>query len=86
MKVDVYDTYATAPDGRLLHFDFYVPSGSSQSEVGRLAHIYVGGKDPEIEAERRLASQITRDPTIMVALRSEGFSVQPLLTLARRAA
>jgi len=86
MKVDVYDTYATAPDGSLMHFKFHVPEGTSHSEVVRLAQIYVAGEDPEIEAERRYTNLVTRDPSILIDLRRNGFSVHPLHSAAERAA
>ena len=86
MKVDIYDTYATAPDGRLMHFDFHVPAGTSQRDVERLAAKHVGGTDPEIEAERRLKNVLAHDPSVLAHLEREGFSVQPLHSVAKRAA
>lgn len=29
MKIDVFDSYATANDGRLMHFDVFVETGTS---------------------------------------------------------
>ena len=29
MKIDVFDSYAKTMDGRLMHFDIFVPSGTS---------------------------------------------------------
>ncbi|MCA9125078.1 MAG: DUF2024 family protein [Planctomycetales bacterium] len=86
MKVDIYDTYATAPDGRLMHFDFHVPAGTSQRDVERLAAKHVGGTDPEIEAERRVTNVLTQDPSVLSMLKGEGFIMQPLHSVAKRAA
>ena len=86
MHVDVYDTYATAADGGLLHFDFYVLAGTEISEVERLIHGFVGGADPEIEAERRCANLLMSDPGILIVLKAHGSSLQPLRRTARRVA
>lgn len=86
MKVDVYDTYATDPNGRLLHFEFYVPAGTSAFEVERLAHLHVGGMDPEIEAECVRKNVLANNRTAMNVLVVRGFSVQPLLCPKNRAA
>lgn len=32
MKVDVYDTYATSPDGTVLHFDIFFRLGPSNKK------------------------------------------------------
>ena len=86
MHVDVYDTYATAADGGLLHFDFYVLAGTEMSEVERLIHRLIGGADPEIEAELRSANLLVSDPGILVELKAQSSSLQPLHRTARRVA
>ena len=36
MKIDVFDTYVTHPDGKTMHFDVLLPEGRSSSEKAEL--------------------------------------------------
>lgn len=80
MIVDVYDTYATAPTGVILHFEAILPAGATQAEASQRIHDYVGGSDPEVEMEwtsRRLCS----DAEVLRELRRCGLctvSLNPL--------
>ena len=76
MRVDVYDTYATGPTGCLIHIDFVVPAGTTSFEVERLVHAYVGGIEPEIEAECVGKGTPARDEEMTTELNQQGFSVQ----------
>tara|TARA_R110002049_G_scaffold285698_4_gene466968 strand:- start:86343 stop:86666 length:324 start_codon:yes stop_codon:yes gene_type:complete len=51
MMIEVYDTYATSAEGKLLHFDAIVRAGTCQQDVKRRIQDFVGGDDPEIEIE-----------------------------------
>ncbi|MCA8991904.1 MAG: DUF2024 family protein [Planctomycetaceae bacterium] len=78
--VDVYDTYATAPNGAVLHFEAVVPTGTTLEEVGRLVHEYVGGVDPEIEMEWT-AQRACRAPRAIRELQQAGLhtvSLKPI--------
>ncbi|MCA9031573.1 MAG: DUF2024 family protein [Planctomycetaceae bacterium] len=80
MIVDVYDTYATAPAGTLLHFEAIVPTGTTLDEARRLVHDYVGGVDPEVEMEWS-SQRVYRDPRAIQELQQAGLhtvSLKPL--------
>ncbi|MCS7465398.1 DUF2024 family protein [Stieleria sp. ICT_E10.1] len=82
MKYDFFDTYATDPDGTVLHFDAIVPAGTSQRVVRRLIHGYVGGDDPEIEIQRnrwKSSGHGRIDVAALAELQQHGFAVVPLM-------
>lgn len=41
MNIDVYDTYATSKTGMTIHFDVFLPSGSSKETALRYAHAFL---------------------------------------------
>lgn len=55
MNCDVFDTYVTRPDGRLMHFDVIVPAGTEQAAALAFGQAYladVGVLDSTVTAER----------------------------------
>lgn len=44
MKVSVYDTYFTKPDGSLMHFDVIVPVGTPEEKIFSYAEQYLRGR------------------------------------------
>jgi len=76
MKVDVYDTYATGPDGAVMHFYMLVPAGTPRSDVLRTLHDYVGVVDPEIETERSRCRPFA-DANLLDEIDRSGFSILP---------
>ena len=88
MLVDVYDTYATAPCGTLLHFEVSLPAGTTPEAAARIAHEYVGGTDPEIETEltRRNANlHETAQWEVIRDLQQDGYAIMPLKRQAEAA-
>ena len=79
MKVDVYDTYATCPNGALLHFDIIVPVGTEMKQMLQIAREYVGADDPEIEAERSgwKSSVLSRDANLATEIERCGYCIVP---------
>ncbi|EMI54863.1 DUF2024 family protein [Rhodopirellula sallentina] len=88
MKIDVYDTYATALDGTILHFDSLVPAGMRQNEVEQLIHDFVGADDPEIEIALdrwKSSGQTPIAPGTLAKVERCGFAVVPLRRIGRTA-
>lgn len=78
MVFDSYDTYATARDGSLLHFDVVVAAGTLKVIVEMVAAQYAGGHSPEVEAEfslRTSALQPTISPEYQTAVKRRGFAI-----------
>jgi hypothetical protein len=46
MKVDVYDTYATGNDGRTIHFDVLVPTGTAADAAFQFACEWLSKSGP----------------------------------------
>ncbi len=89
MKLDVYDTYATASDGSLLHFDVFVVAGTPVHTVSQVAHDFARCDDPEIEMELNLwkSSRIDSvDAEALVAVHRKGFAIVPLSPRQKKAA
>ncbi|WP_182866432.1 DUF2024 family protein [Rhodopirellula sp. JC639] len=89
MKYEFFDTYATGPRGAVMHFDAIVPKGTSEHDLRRLIHDYVGGKDPEIEIRRNDWKSSGRgrvDAAAIAALRQHGFAAVPLSNAIRNVA
>lgn len=55
MKVDIYDTYARALDGSVVHFDVVVPQGTGQQRAFEFARQWldqIGQTDVVLEQSR----------------------------------
>ncbi|MFG0254312.1 MAG: DUF2024 family protein [Rhodopirellula sp. JB053] len=88
MKMDVYDTYATASDGTILHFDSLVPAGTCRTEVEQFVDDFVGAPDPEIEIALdrwKSSGQFPIAPTAIAKVEQCGFAVSQLRRIARDA-
>jgi hypothetical protein len=86
MKIDLYDTYATAPNGTLMHFHMMVPAGVSRHQVLTLIHALIGGDEPEIEAEHRGAGFVACHPTVRDSLHTRGYHISPVRSGSMKAA
>ncbi|QEF97790.1 hypothetical protein Mal15_18340 [Stieleria maiorica] len=89
MGIDAFDTYATGPDGSLVHVDVRVPEGTKTEAVTRIIREFAGASDPEIETQKRRGK--SRDKMFLSDLvvneaRMRGFCIVPLQPPRRAAA
>ena len=78
MVIDCYDTYATAHDGSILHFDVVVAAGTLKGIVEHVAAQFAGGHSPEVEAElscRVSAAQASVTAKHRIELKRRGFAI-----------
>ena len=88
MKIDVYDTYATASDGRILHFEALVRSGMCPQEVEKRIHAFVGAGDPEIEMEFdrwKSSGHAAVNPAVLAIVERDGMAIVPLIRMHKAA-
>lgn len=52
MKLAIYDTFATAPNGAILHFEVFASATALPTVVEPLVARHIGGADPELEMLR----------------------------------
>lgn len=80
MKIAVFDTYVTRPDGRVMHFDILVPDASKQiDQVLQFGKRYLAAKGvPEqgLSAQecRFCHIEIATEP-VQQAVDAEGFAI-----------
>jgi hypothetical protein len=89
MVIDCYDTYATGPDGSILHFDVVVAAGTLKAIVEQVAAQFAGSHSPEVEAKfscRVLAAQARVTTEHRIELKRRGFAIVEKTTRKRLAA
>jgi len=80
MKIAVFDTYVTRPDGRLMHFDILVPDASRALEqVLAFGRIYLDAKGvPAVRLsaeECRFCHMETAPEPVIEEIAREGFAI-----------
>lgn len=79
MKIDVYDSYAKTPDGRLLHFDVFVKSGTPAKIAfanGREWLESIGEQAESLEHSRcNFCHSRIADPAIQNTIKDQGYYI-----------
>jgi hypothetical protein len=82
MECDVFDTYVTRSDGRLMHFDVIAPTGVSQAEALAFGQAYlksVNVMDSVVTAERcRFCHVEQATPEMARAIAAQGYYILPM--------
>jgi hypothetical protein len=80
--VYVFDTYATRPNGRIMHFDVVLPENDAAKALAAARHwlASIGAADTEVRAER--CCYCHSEPTAPEAMRkdieSQGYAIYKL--------
>lgn len=79
MEIDVYDSYAKTTDGRLMHFDVFVQSGTNPDVALRRGKEWLTslGENPAgLEQSRcRFCHTEVANPEVQRAVEHEGFFI-----------
>lgn len=79
MKIDVYDSYANSRDGRLMHFDVFVKSGTSAEVAWRRGRDWlesIGENPVGLEQSRcNFCHTEVANPEVQRAVEHEGFFI-----------
>lgn len=80
MKIAVFDTYVTRPDGRVMHFDILVPEASKHIEqVLRFGARYLAAKGLAAETltaqECRFCHMESATEAVEEAVQQDGFAI-----------
>lgn len=89
MRLAIYDTFATAPSGAILHFEVFAPFTALQTVVEPLVALHVGGSDPELEMLRcgELQLDVSLDDTpIVQEIARDGIAIREIGFRQRKAA
>lgn len=82
MNCDVFDTYVTRPDGRQMHFDIIVPSGTAQQTVMEYGQEYladVGVAGSNVTARQCRFCHVERaTPEMQQAIERKGYFILAL--------
>lgn len=82
MKAEVYDTYVTKADGRLMHFDIIVPAGTTYETVLSCGRTYLmedgeGGQTMKA-AHCRFCHIEEASAEMTAAFEARGFFILPM--------
>ena len=79
MKIDVFDTYVTHPDGNIMHFDVLLPEGSSNDKAAHYAMEWLkemGIQSDDISLNRcSYCHSETAYPEIETTLKTKGYFI-----------
>lgn len=79
MNIDVYDSYAKAVDGRLMHFDVFVKSGTSPELALRYGRDWLEriGENPAglVQSRCNFCHTEVANPEVQRAVEYEGFFI-----------
>lgn len=79
MNCDVFDTYVTSLNGRLMHFDIIVPSGTARETAVAFGQKYlaeVGVEEGEVTAEQcRFCHVEQATPQMQQAIEQKGYFI-----------
>lgn len=83
MHIAVFDTYATRPDGRVMHFDILVPEADKHTDrVLELGRAYLAAKGVPADALRaeecRFCHMEYASGPIVQAVEDDGFAIVEL--------
>ena len=83
MRIAVFDTYVTRPDGRVMHFDILVPEASNQLEtVLQHGRRYLAAKglptDTLTAQECRFCHMESATDEVQAAVGEDGFAILEL--------
>ncbi len=76
MRIDVYDTYATSKKGHTIHFDVFLPHGSSKETALRYARQFldaIGESSEKLKSERcNFCHTESANPTVAESIERGG--------------
>jgi len=79
MEIDVYDSYAQTADGRLMHFDVFVTSGTASSVALRHGKAWLAsiGENPAglEQARCNFCHTAVANPEVQRAVAQDGFFI-----------
>lgn len=79
MELDVFDTYVTQSNGKLMHFDVFLPKGSSRTLAEKYALEWLESvqiKTDSINLEKcRFCHTESASPEYEQAVKSQGYAI-----------